>query len=55
MLEDLEGGLMVRGFRWRGRPCSILRILALRGGYIVLYTASVASLVLEYPPLPALP
>ena len=55
MLGDLEGGLVVRGFRWRGRPCSILRILAPRGGCIVLYTASVTILVLEPPPLSALP
>ena len=55
MLGDSEGGLIVRKFRWRGRPCSILRILAPRGGCIVSYTASVTVLVLEPPPLPALP
>ena len=55
MLGDSVGGLVVWGFRWRGRPCSILRILAPRVGCIVLYTASATSLVLEPPPFSALP
>ena len=55
MLGGSEGGLIVRESRWRGRPCSIPRILAPRGGRIVLYTASVTILVLELPPLFAQP